>query len=157
LWAGICEEGKKMNSSQNARILYVDDNDDACEMIRILFAVECKGYEIFTATSAIEAYEQLNNQQFNLIILNYYLPEMSGVEFCRRIRKSDSQIPLMFYSAMSREVDCYEALAAGANAFLVKPNDLDILTETVKRLLAENSLDSENETSIETKVSNNSY
>jgi DNA-binding response OmpR family regulator len=146
-----------MNSSKNPRILYVDDNDDACEMIQILFTVECKGFETVTATSATEAFAQLNNQQFNLIILNYYLPEMSGIEFCRRIRKSGSQIPLMFYSAMSREADCCKALAAGANDFLVKPNDLDILTETVKRLLAENSSDSENETSMETKVSNNSY
>jgi two-component system response regulator RegX3 len=78
---------------------------------------------------------------FDLYVLDIWLPGMDGFELCRRIRERGSTKPIMFFSAMVRPDDRKYGLAAGANEFLVKPNDLDIFTDTVERLLKDGSKD----------------
>lgn len=120
-------------------ILYVEDDEDAGEMISVLLRVADESYEITTIETAQKALDLIEKQSFDLYILDYALPGMSGVELCRRIRETDSQTPILFYSGMARGVDRQQAMQACANEFLVKPNDLDKFTETVRRLLLENS------------------
>ncbi len=117
------------------QILCVDDNDDSCEMISLMLHSANENCRVTTASSASEALKLIAEKRIDLYILDFRLPEMSGIELCRRIRQTDTTTPILFFTGMAREIDGKNALEAGATRFLVKPNDLDILTQTVEELL----------------------
>ncbi len=119
-----------------SRILYVDDDSDACEMLKFLLELEDERYDVTSVSIIPKALALIENRTFELYILDQQMPEMTGVELCRLIRQTKPQIPVIFYSAMARDLDRQAALAAGANEYLVKPNDLEKLTDTVKKLLS---------------------
>jgi DNA-binding response OmpR family regulator len=117
------------------RVLYVDDSHDACEMMRAWLRHNCAGLEVSTAQSAEEAVSLLNQEDFDLYILDMQLPGTSGAELCRLIRSHDVRSPVIFSTAMAGTADRESVAAAGANAFLIKPNDLEVLPETIETLL----------------------
>lgn len=143
--------------SPNPHILCVDDDDDFCELISLMLSLEDDSYAVTAVSTAREALALTESQSFDLYILDYALPEMTGVELCRKIRQTDSQTPILFYSAMAREIDRKKALAAGATEYLVKPNDLERLTETVKRHLNKRVAISKSRYSVKTKVYDRIY
>jgi len=63
------------------------------------------------------------------------LPDGSGVELCRRVRKFNQQTPIIFYSGLAYEADIRKAFAAGAQAYLVKPVDVTDLIESVENFI----------------------
>ncbi len=120
-----------------AKILCVEDNRDSREMIATLLQQANKDYEITAVETAAEALALNGKSEFDLYILDIWLPGMDGVELCRRLRERGVRTPIMFFSAMGVQVkDRDYVLAAGADEFLVKSIDLDRFTETVERLLA---------------------
>lgn len=125
------------------RILCVDDDSDSCEIISLMLHSADEHYRVTTTSSGNAAINMIADEPFDLYILDYRLPEMSGIDLCQLIRQSDAQTPIMFFTGMAREVDSKNALEAGATKFLVKPTDLDILTETVAELLNQNLTDSD--------------
>ena len=126
-----------MCDSPDPRILYVDNNQDTCHLIGLMFHHAIPAYGFTAVTNASKALAVMRDQPVALLILEYILPEMSGVELCRFIRQTDSRMPILFFSGMAREIDRNEAIKAGATEYLIKPNDLERLTETVKQLLDE--------------------
>lgn len=68
-------------------------------------------------------------------MFDFNLPQMSGVDLCRHIRATDSKTPIVFYTATSQQSDRSAAMAAGASAYLVKPNDLENIVPTIENLL----------------------
>ncbi len=127
------------------RILCVDDNDDSCELITLLMHAANENCRVTTASTANEALKLISENPFDLYILDFRLPEMSGLELCRLIRQNDPRTPIVFFTGMARDVDGTNAIEAGATKFLVKPNDLDILTETIEELLYQKSANSDYE------------
>lgn len=123
----------------SSRILIVDDDKDSCELLAVMLCQAHAQYIITSAETTEKALDLLSNQAFDLYILDYWLPVLTGIELCRKIRRTDKQTPIMFYTAMARAVDRDEAVASGANEYLVNPNDMDKLIETVERLLYENN------------------
>ncbi len=122
------------------RILIVDDDKDSSELIDFMLRHDDASYVITSVATSEGALELISVQSFDLFILDYWLPGITGLDLCRSIRRTDERTPVMFYSAMARESDRNEGKAAGANEYLTKPNDLDKLTGTVARLLNENNL-----------------
>lgn len=122
--------------SISPRILYVEDNKDSCELLSMMLPLysdwKCS---ITTVDNADTALSLMQKQVFDIYIVDYALPGISGIEFCEEIRKSDSRTPIVFYTGMTQECVRKQALNAGANDYLVKPNDLIKLTETIKNLL----------------------
>jgi two-component system response regulator RegX3 len=122
----------------DVRILCVEDNRDSREMISTLLRGANADYKVKAVETAAEALELTGKEDFNLFILDIWLPGMDGVELCRRLRSKGVTEPIMFFSAMGVQAkDQDYVLAAGADAFLVKSIDLDRFLETVERLLAE--------------------
>lgn len=118
-------------------ILCVDDDSETCSMLgSLLELVDCR---TLTAATAAEALELIARERFDLYLLDNWLPGGSGVELCREIRRSDPTTPIIFYSGAAFDSEREEALAAGAQAYLVKPGDLSLLVETVRRLCVEGS------------------
>ena len=143
--------------SPNAHILYVDDNKDSCELAAAMFNCSDLGCVMTSAGSAEEALRLIEVEPFDLYIFDYRLPKISGVELCRYIRQYDADTPIVFFTAAARAAEQTEAMAAGATEYLVKPNDLERLTGTVKRLLNENSTMHNAEASIKTKAYSGIY
>jgi DNA-binding response OmpR family regulator len=120
-----------------ARILCVEDNRDAREMIATLIRQSNEDYQVTAVETAAEALALNVKQQFDLYILDIWLPGMDGVELCRRLRERGVTNPIMFFSAMGVQAkDRDYVLASGADEFLVKSIDIDRFTDTVERLLS---------------------
>lgn len=119
--------------SPKRRILCVDDDADTCEMLTYLLAHE--NYEAFTSRSVQQALELAQKEAFSLYILDEWFAASSGTSLCRKIREFDPHTPIIIYSGAVFEADRHEALLAGADAFVAKP-DVDLLLENVRRLLA---------------------
>lgn len=116
-------------------VLYVEDDADTRELMALLLQTE--GYQVVLAESCEEALLLARVMRFDLIIMDNWMPGGSGVELCQKLREFDPTTPVIFYSGAAYERDKHEALVSGAQAYLTKPTDNDILIETVARLIAE--------------------
>lgn len=121
-----------MPSPSRFKVLYVDDDNDACEMISLL--LDKQYIEVTCAQSAAEATMKIKARRFDLVMLDVWLPQVDGFEFCRQLRASNSDMPVLFYSGAAYDADIRRGLEAGASAYLVKPN-IDSLSQTVMGLL----------------------
>lgn len=122
-----------MPSKIRSRVLCVDDDQDACEMLSVLL----NAYEIDAscAPSAAEAWLKIKAERFDLYLLDAWLPGLDGFEFCRQIRETDSNTPIVFYSGAAYDADKLKGIAAGANAYVTKPN-VEGLVKTMLDLMA---------------------
>lgn len=116
------------------RILCVEDDDDVSLMISSLLGFF--GYEVTVAQTLTAAFEKANDERFHLYLLDTWLPGGLGVDLCRKIRETDASTPIVFYSGADFESDRQQAIDAGANAYLIKPMDIDKLLGTIRGLLA---------------------
>jgi CheY-like chemotaxis protein len=123
------------------RILCLDNDRDSRELIRLMLQNSNADYRITSVLTSSEALRLAAIERFDLYILDYRMPGISGVEVCRTLRGTDADTPIMFFTAEAHGRERQEATEAGADAYLVKPNDLKNLTETVKRLLARSDTD----------------
>lgn len=121
-------------STPKCRILYVDDHEDSAEMIKLLLAP--MDYEVIAAHTVEQALELARTQQFDLYVLDKRLPDGSGIELCQQLTKMSPAVPCIFYSGDAYEIHREEAVAAGAHAYVAKP-DVDALIETVQKFLDE--------------------
>jgi DNA-binding response OmpR family regulator len=120
---------------QARRVLCVEDDEDTCKMLSSLLGlINC---ETSTAETFAEALDKIATERFDLYLLDNWLPGGSGVELCLKIRETDTSTPIIFYSGAALESEREEALAAGAQAYLVKPMDVSLIVETVRKLLGD--------------------
>ena len=118
-------------------ILFVDDDEDSCELMSAMLSYADADYKVTSVATPFEALNLIAQKPFDLFVVDYKLPEMTGVELCQHIRKTDKQTPILFFTGMASSNDRNVAIEAGANSYLIKPNDLDKFTDTVKQLLSE--------------------
>jgi two-component system, sensor histidine kinase and response regulator len=118
----------------NGAILIIEDNKDIRVPISIMLGNE--GFDVFEAEDCRGAFDRLADEPPDLILTDLLMPEMTGLEFIRQIRRTSGllDIPII---AMSAYDPSYLAAAvlAGANAALHKPEDMDKLVETIKEVL----------------------
>lgn len=101
------------------RILVAEDDQFIREGIEEILNSE--GYETITASDGQEAISLFKTQQPDFVLLDIMMPKIDGYEVCRIIRKTDEQIPVIFISAKSEEIDKVIGLELGADDFIVKP------------------------------------
>ncbi len=118
-----------------ARILVVEDDPALNTLLR--YNLAAKGYEVVTAATAEDGRDQLEDNPFDLLILDWMLPEMSGIELCGQIRRSNSipQVPILMLTARSEEADKVRGLKTGADDYVVKPFSVPELMARVDALL----------------------
>ena len=121
-------------SPKKCRILCIDDHDDTSEMLKLLLAQE--DYEVLTAASVQEALELARSQEFDLYVLDKRLPDGSGLDLCTKLNQVAPGVPCIFYSGDAYAIQQTQAMAAGADAYVSKP-DIDGLIASVHKLLAE--------------------
>jgi CheY-like chemotaxis protein len=112
-------------------ILVVDDD----ELVRVALneLLRPEGYEVHLASGGAEALEKLDQNGYDLLMLDIIMPEMDGFELCRKIRERGDykDTPIVFLTAKSREEDREKGIEAGANLFLSKPISPDRLLKIV--------------------------
>jgi CheY-like chemotaxis protein len=121
-------------SEIKCRILYVDDHEDSSEMFKLMLSE--LDYEVHTANTVDEAIQLAGTHEFDLYVLDKRLPDGSGMDLCRALTQLTPGVPCIFYSGDAYEIHRQEAMAAGARAYIPKP-DVEALIETVHKLLSE--------------------
>lgn len=115
------------------RILYVDDHEDSAEMLKLILSES--DYEFHSARTIEEALELARTHEFDLYVLDKYLPDGSGLELCKQLGRLTPAVPCIFYTGDTYEIH-REAIAAGAEGYVAKP-EVEKLIETVHKLLSE--------------------
>ena len=121
-------------SEVKCRVLVVDDNEDAPEMLKLLLSES--DYEVHAAHSVDEAIKIAKLHDFDLYVLDKRLPDGTGIELCAMLNDLSPGVPCIFYTGDAYEIHRLEALAAGADAYVVKP-EVEVLIATVHKLLSE--------------------
>jgi two-component system, OmpR family, KDP operon response regulator KdpE len=113
-------------------ILVVDDEPQILRVMRA--SLPARGYVVTTATDGIHAIDEIRKQAPDLVVLDLVMPEMSGLEVCRRVREF-STVPIIVLSAKGSEGDKIAALDTGADDYVTKPFSLDELLARVRAVL----------------------
>lgn len=116
-----------------AKILIVEDNIDLCSSV-----LEWLGHEHHTADGVHDGKEglfRLENYHFDLIILDWDLPEISGVEICKKYRAKGGSTPILMLTGKSDITNKMEGLDSGADDYLTKPFDMRELSARIRALL----------------------
>ena len=121
-------------SQVTCRILCIDDHDDTSEMLSLILSQE--DFEVVTTRTIEEALQQARTGGFDLYVLDKHLPDGSGLDLCAKLNEVTPGVPCLVYSGDAYAIHRSEALAAGAHAYVVKP-DIEGLIETVHKLLSE--------------------
>ena len=120
---------------KNARILIVDDDEIVRDSLSI--TLEQEGYNVDTACNGKEAVEMSYQNYFNLAIIDWRLPDITGTELLGKLKKNKPKtykILLTGYPSMNNAID---AMNERADAFLLKPVNFQILSEKIVELLGE--------------------
>jgi CheY-like chemotaxis protein len=118
----------------NCRILYVDDHEDTGEMLRLVLADS--DHEVLSARSVDQALEMASKYEFDLYVVDKRLPDGSGLELVKQLNKLTPGIPSIVYTGDAYEIHREQAMAAGADAYVCKP-DIETLIKTVHEFLSE--------------------
>lgn len=95
--------------------------DDALTLEALDACLSQEGFETVLARNGEEALERWREEDFDVVCLDIMMPKLDGFELCRRIRKEDEEIPVVFLSAKNEEVDVVVGLELGADDFVRKP------------------------------------
>ncbi|MDU2196972.1 MAG: response regulator transcription factor, partial [Peptostreptococcaceae bacterium] len=114
------------------KILIVDDEKEIRELLEIYLQNE--GYNVIKASDGKEALDIFNNEEIDLLVLDVMMPNMDGLEVCKRIRESKN-VPILMLSAKSEDMDKIQGIMTGADDYMTKPfNSLELVVR-VKALL----------------------
>ena len=120
-------------SPKKYSILLVEDEENLLETLKL--NLELEGYEVTGVTDGVEALKAVQNEYFDLIILDVMLPELDGISVCESIRLQGNEIPILILSAKNSSADRVLGLKKGADDYLTKPFSLEELLLRVNKLI----------------------
>ena len=114
-------------------ILYIEDNFENRVLIRRV--LESEGYQMLEASSAATAFERLEKQTPDLILMDINMPDMDGYTLTAKIKENPAfkNVPVIAVTANVMRGDKERSLEAGCDGYIQKPIDIDILTEQIER------------------------
>lgn len=134
------------------RILLVDDEPELTEPLSRVLRRE--GYQVDIADDGGSGGELASQGSYDLLILDWMLPQASGLEICQKIRSQGQTTPVLFLTAKDTVDDRVQGLDAGADDYIVKPFELRELLARVRALLRRSTLESSLENPLEIPVEN---
>lgn len=128
------EKGNKRSAGNTFTVLVVEDNEEILQLIQRLLGNE---YHVLTSMNGKEAMLVLEHEKTDLIVSDIMMPEMDGIELCKMLKNDIeySHIPIILLTAKTDERDRAVAYESGADAFISKPFNLNVLHARIKNLL----------------------
>ena len=113
-------------------VLLVEDEPAQCELLA--YNLEAEGFDVITADNGEDGLILVDENDPDLIVLDWMMPQLSGIEVCRRLKSNSKtrQIPVIMLSARAEEVDRVRGLETGADDYVVKPYSVIELMARVK-------------------------
>jgi DNA-binding NtrC family response regulator len=111
------------------RMLVVDDEEDVLKLLSRFFTK--KNYQVITADTAEDALRLLKGEEVDVVLLDIYLPGLSGVDALGKIQEARPDLPVVMISGQEDEELAKKTLRAGAFDYVVKPLDFDYLERTI--------------------------
>jgi len=121
-----------------ARVLVVEDEPAIRESVA--YTLRSEGYEVDESADASSAIEAVDRTPYDVVLLDIVLPDLSGVEVCRRVRER-SDVPILMVTARDAEVDRVIGLDAGADDYVTKPFSMPELVSRIRAILRRRDLD----------------
>jgi DNA-binding response OmpR family regulator len=115
------------------RILIIEDDRAIIQIVRS--SLEKEGFRVQSFSSGEEAVERYFDQEYALVILDWMLPGMSGIDVCRQIRSSDPNTPIIMLSARTEERDRVRGLEVGCDDYIPKPFGVKELVARVRAVI----------------------
>lgn len=115
-------------------ILFAEDDLDTRELVQILLSVA--GFRVSLADNPVDALQLVATERFDIVLLDNWMPEITGVELCQKIRVFDQKTPILFCSGAVTQADIEAATLAGAQGYVGKPFDPHDLIRTLRSALA---------------------
>jgi two-component system phosphate regulon response regulator PhoB len=109
----------KYSDMKNARVLIVEDDQGIQEMLE--YSLEADGYVLHKAYTAAAAWELIESNKIDLVLLDWMLPDNSGIDLLHRIRKYHTSLPVIMVTARAEEEDRVLGLDVGADDYITKP------------------------------------
>jgi two-component system, OmpR family, phosphate regulon response regulator PhoB len=124
-----------LSSLPGPLVLVVEDEAAIATMLR--YNLEKQGYRVAEASDGQEALTRIQEQQPDIVLLDWMLPLMSGIEVCRQIRRKPStrDLPVIMVTARTEDQDAVRGLNTGADDYITKPFNIDSLLARMRALL----------------------
>jgi two-component system phosphate regulon response regulator PhoB len=114
-------------------ILFAEDDADTREVVRAILSHA--GFRVSVTGRPCEVLTLAAKERFDALLLDNWMPELSGIELCRQIRTFDQTIPILFCSGAVTEADKQEAILVGAQGYVGKPFEPDDLIGALRAAL----------------------
>lgn len=114
------------------KVLVVDDEEDVVEVIQDRLVAY--GFSVTTARTGLEALKKLSMEKFDGVFMDIKMPEMNGIEALEQIRRNGLKIPIIIITASSTRDIAIEAMAKGANDYVLKPFEWEELKAKIEKV-----------------------
>ena len=120
--------------SKESHILFADDDADTRELVAAV--LQAAGFRVSVTDTTEGALKLATTGQFDALLFDNWLPELTGVELCRRIRTLDQSTPILICSGAVTEADKEAAVSAGAQGYVSKPFNATDLVKALRSVLS---------------------
>jgi DNA-binding response OmpR family regulator len=114
-------------------IFFVDDDADIRELVQVI--LRAAGFRVSVAGDPLDVLKVVAKNRFDAVLLDYWMPRMTGLDLCRRIRTFDQKTPILICSGVFTKADIEAAALAGAQGYLAKPFNAEDLVSAVRAAL----------------------
>ena len=124
----------EIQTSKEMKVLVVEDNDD---LLNFLKATLSSDFKVFTAVDGAKAWEFVSKQIPDLVVSDIMMPNMDGFELCKIMKSTyeTSHIPIVLLTALSEKTNQLHGLGLGADDYLTKPFDMNLLIQRIKSIV----------------------
>ena len=145
-WDELSRQNPKAFDKELRNILIVEDNENMRDFIALCIHQE---YNIVEAENGYKALEMMNDYDFDLIISDIMMPQMNGIEFCKKVKSNinTSHIPIILLTAKSLDENIIEGYSNQADDYIIKPFNANLLLTRIKNII-------DNREAIKSKFSN---
>ena len=130
----------------NKKILLVEDDSNFGRILKEYLSIN--NYNVDLASNGIEGYEKFNRSEYDLCILDVMMPYKDGFTLAKEIREKNDHIPIIFLTAKTLKDDVLKGYKVGADDYLTKPFDSEILLAKIKSLFSRKSLLKSNDSNV---------
>jgi len=124
----------EVGASKEMKVLVVEDNDDLLNFMKVALSND---FKVFSAVDGEKAWEFISKHMPDLVVSDIMMPNMNGFELCKLMKSTyeTSHIPIVLLTALSEITDQLHGLGLGADDYLTKPFDMNLLTQRIKSII----------------------